>query len=166
MRKIVFFVLLICSAVSAQNRRGPAVLFEVSNKSVVQSVFPEAKQVEKIDDYWYRVTDDSKKTIGFALSSMDHCKDVKGYNGATPVLIVTDKKHVIKKVALKSNYETQSFVNILVNSGFFNSWNGKSIKTASSATVDGTTGATFTANGVKKNVAFLLENGVKNMPKK
>lgn len=166
MRKIVFFVLLICSAASAQHRRGPAVLFEVSNKEVVQSVFPEAQQVEKIDDYWYRVTDNSKKTIGFALSSKEFCQDVKGYNGVTPVLIVTDKKHVIKKVALQSNYETQSFVNILVNSGFFNSWNGKSVKTASDATVDGTTGATFTANAVKKNVAFLLENGVKKLPQK
>lgn len=166
MRKFVFVMLLICSAATAQHRRGPAVLFEVSNKNVVKSVFPDAEKVEKIDDYWYRVIDSLNTTLGFAMSSMEHCKDVRGYNGATPVLIVTDKKHVIKKVALQSNYETQSFVRILDNSGFFDSWNDIYVQKASAAEVDGITGATFTANAVAKNVAFLVEKGIEKLPEK
>ncbi|MDP4278614.1 MAG: FMN-binding protein [Bacteroidota bacterium] len=147
-------------------KKAPPVFHAVSNKQLVQSVFPEASKVEKINSYWFRVEDNQNKTLGFALSSADYCKDVKGYNNVTPVMIITDKGFVIKKVALESNYETLNFVRMLEKNGFFNSWVGKTVSKAKSAEIDGSTGATYTANAVRKNVDFLLTNGAKKMPKK
>jgi hypothetical protein len=163
-----FIAFLLTSSVSiAQNhQKSTPVFHEISNQKIVQSIFPDAVKVEKINSYWYRVLDKSQKTLGFALSSADYCQDIKGYNDVTPVLIITDKKFIIKKVALQSNHETLSYTLQLENKGFFNSWSGKTVKEAKSSEVDGHTGATYTANAVIKNVEFLLTNGAKKMPEK
>jgi uncharacterized protein with FMN-binding domain len=121
--------------------------------------------VKKVNDYWYKIVNAKGKTLGYAMSSNDYCKDVKGYQNNTPVLIVTDKKLVIQKVALLSNYETPGYVQRLERSGFFASWVGKKVVDALNTGVDGYTGATYTGKAVIKNVEFLLENGGKKLPK-
>lgn len=147
-------------------RREAPVLHEVSNAAVVKSVYPAAVRVEKVNEFWYSVLDANKKVLGYALSSVDFCKEVKGYNNATPVMIVTDKKFVIRKVALLTNWESAEYVNRLETRGFFESWVGKPVKVADAVRADGYTGATFTANAVTKNVVFLVENGAKRLPKR
>jgi electron transport complex protein RnfG len=165
-KKILFAFLLFCSIANAQHRERQApVLHEVSNQQIVVGVYPEAVKVEKVNEYWFKILDKAGKTVGFAMSSSDFCKNVKGYRDTTPVMIVTDKKFIIKRVALQSNYESLSYVENLERNGFFKSWVGKNVKKAKAAQVDGTTGATYTANAVTKNVMFLLENGSKKMPK-
>jgi len=166
--KILIFSLIISiSAVIAQKRHARQEVFhEVSNKEVVQSVFPKATQVTKTNDYWYNILDEKGKVLGFAMNSSPFCMNVFGYCKQTPVMIITNKKSEIQKVALLSNYETLSYVNKLVNNGFFNLWNGKSIKDAKNVAIDGYTGATMTARAVEKNVKFLLENGSKIKPTK
>ena len=141
------------------------VLHEVSNKDIVQSVYPGAAKVEKVNDYWYRILDEKNKTLGFAMSSASFCKDVKGYNDLTPVMILVDKRKTIKKVALLTNWETQRFVSKLQTKGFFDLWVGKTLKEAKNIQVDARTGATYTAQAVSKNVEFLLNTGTKKLPR-
>ena len=167
LKKMVVALLLLSGAATAQQpQKEPPVLHQVSNQVVVQSVFPTATKVDKVNDYWYKVLDDQSALLGFAMTSTDYCKDVKGYNDLTPVMIITDKTFVIKKVAILSHYETLGYVKRLEKNGFFNSWVGKPIKEAKTTKVDGYSGATFTATAVKKNVDFLIKNGVKKLPKK
>jgi electron transport complex protein RnfG len=169
MNKVFFslMALMLCLQVFGQNQNRKApVLHEVNNKEVVQSVYPEAVKVEKDNDYWYRILDGKSKTLGFAMSSVPYCKDVIGYNDVTPVMIITDTKFIIRKVALLSNYETPAYVKRLENSGFFKLWSDKSLKAAASVEIDAYTGATFTAKAVDKNVNFMLTKGAKMLPKK
>lgn len=142
------------------------VLHEVSNREVVQSVFPNATKVDKVNDYWFKILDDKAKIIGFAMSSMPYCKDVIGYNNTTPVMIITDSKYVVKKVAILTNWETLGYVKKLEKKGFFDLWKDKTIKEAQTVELDGYTGATKTAKAVGKNVDFLLSNGSKKLPTK
>lgn len=149
-----------------RGRHQPPVLHEVSNAAVVQSVYPAAVKVEKVNEFWFSVLNAKRKVLGYALSSVDFCKEVRGYNNTTPVMIVTDKKFVIQKVALLTNWESTEYVNRLVSRGFFDSWVGKQVKVADAVKADGYTGATMTANAVTKNVLFLVENGARKLPKK
>lgn len=147
-------------------RRGNPVYQEVKNKDVVNSVFPSAQKVEKENSFWFRILDENGSLLGYAMNSVPYCKDVIGYNDVTPVMIITDKKLKVMKVQLLSNWETQSYTQRLEAKGFFNLWNGKTIKQAKSVQLDAYTGATFTARAVDKNVQFLVDNGLKNLPKK
>lgn len=166
-KKVLIALLFISSIAAAQHRqKSPPVLREISNQSIVLSVFPNAINVVKYDSYWFKIKDNSNKTLGFAMSSADFCKDVKGYGGITPVLIVTDKSFIIKKVALQSNYESPNYTSMLEKNGFFNSWVGNKITKANAVNVDGYTGATRTANAVRKHMDFLLTEGTKKLPKK
>ena len=170
-RRIVFVLLLVGNMVFAQDRPGGGkdknpVLHEVSNKDVVQSIYPDAVKVEKVNDYWYRILDNENHPLGYAMSSVPFCQNVKGYNDHTPVMILTDKKWVIKKVALLSNWETLGYTRKLEKKGFFDLWVGKTLKQAKSVKPDGFTGATMTVTAVTKNVDFLLAKGAKVLPAK
>ncbi len=165
----LLFILFFCSTlIWAQRGRRNAepVLHEVSNKAVVQCVFPEAVKVEKVNDYWYFILNEKGKVIGYAMNSQSFCADVVGYKGTTPVMIITDTKYMIKKVALLSHYETLSYVRLLENEGFFSQWNNKNIKEAGKHTLDGYSGATETALAIEMHVQFLLKNGAKLFPGK
>jgi len=169
-RIILIALVFVSSAVYAGDReRDPKdkkpVLHEISNKDVVKSVYPEAVKVEKVNDYWYSVLDNENHPLGYAMSSTPYCKNIKGYNETTPVMILTDRKWVIKKVAILSNWETLSYIRKLEKKGFFNLWVGKTLTEAKSVRPDGYTGATMTVVAVTKNVNFLLKNGVKKLPK-
>ena len=124
--------LAFCIFVSAQNkgRKQVPVLTEVSNKEIVQSIFPNAAKVDKLNEYWFKVVDDKSKVLGYAMSSVPFCKEVIGYNNTTPVMIITNSKGVIQKVSLLTHWETMGYVVKLERMGFFNLWNGKSLKDA------------------------------------
>jgi Na+-translocating ferredoxin:NAD+ oxidoreductase RnfG subunit len=81
-------------------------------------------------------------------------------------MIITDKKYVIKKVALLSHYETLGYVRRLEKLGFFTNWNDLKLAEAQNIKVDAYAGATITARAVEKNVNFLLQNGSKKLPRK
>ncbi len=150
----------------AQRHQGrPAVLQEIPVQSVLKETFSEEATLKKASDYWFKVVNPKGKILGYAMTSTDYCKDVKGFANTTPVVIITDKKFTIKKVAMLSNYESPNYVKRLVDGGFFSNWVGKKVKEAQKDRVDGYTGATYTANAVVKNVNFLLENGGKKLPK-
>jgi len=149
----------------AQTKKTEPILTKVSAIEVAKTVIPTATKLEKYDKYWFKIMDQSNKVAGYAMSSEDYCKNVQGYNNTTPVLIVIDKKFVIKKVALLSNYETLAYVRRLEKMGFFTNWADLKIAEAKNIKVDAYAGATITARAVEKNVNFLLENGGKKLPK-
>lgn len=169
-KKVILALLVVSNIAYAQEKggrgreRNPS-LHEVSNKDIVQSIYPEATKVEKANEYWYRILNEKSQTIGFAMSSNDFCKDVMGYNNLTPIMVLVDKKKIIRKVALLSNWETPRFVHKLEVNGFFDQWVGKSLKEAKSVEVDGYTGATYTGEAVSKNIEFLLTTAAKKIPK-
>ena len=74
--------------------------------------------VKKVNGKSITLNNDGKP-LGFAMSSVPFCKNVKGYNDLTPVMIITDKNWVIQKVALLSNWETLSYIRKLTKKGFF-----------------------------------------------
>jgi len=87
-------------------------------------------------------------------------RDVKGYNGPTPVEIHI-KGNKIVRVKPLTNYETRSYFEI-VKSKFLPLWKGMTVKEASKAKVDAVTGATVSCNAVRENVRRGLEYYNKN----
>lgn len=168
MRKIelTIIILLICVTTIAQGRRKQSVLQQVSNKEIIREVYPEALKVEEVNQYWYKIVDSKKKTIGYTITSRDYCNHIIGYSKATPVMIVTNKNFIIKKVAILSHYETPSYIQMLEDQDFFNSWNGKRIQKAGDIIPDSYTGATRTALAIIENVKFLSEKGSQKIPGK
>jgi transcriptional regulator of nitric oxide reductase len=167
LRFVIIFLFISTVSFSQHGRRHAIpILHEVSNKVIVQSVYPDADKVEKVNDFWYHVLDEKNKVIGFTMISQQFCTEIIGYNGNTPVMIITDTKYIIKKVSLLSHHETLSYVRLLENKGFFEQWNNKNLKEAKNTSLDAYSGATDTALAIEKNFRFLLENGMKKMPKK
>lgn len=166
LKKVFLIACLIAScSIQAQPDKAAPVVHKVSNKAVVQSVFPDAEKVDKVNNFWYKIVNPSGHILGFAMVSTPYCQTVKGYSGNTPVMIITDTHFIIKKVDLLTNQESLNFVNRLKRNGFFDLWDGKSLKAAKKVQLDGYTGATYTARAVGKNVNFLLANGANKLPK-
>lgn len=163
---LVFSVSAIGMMAQRNGKNAAPALYRVSNKAVVQSAFPEATKVEKVNEFWFRIVDDSNKLYGFAMTSTDVCKDVMGYNDATPIMVVTDKNFVIKKIALLSHYETLGYVRRLQQMGFFGTWDDLKLTEARKIKPDAHTGATITATAIEKNLQYLIDNGSKHLPKK
>lgn len=162
--KVLFFILLSCACIGHAQTVNPTKV-NMSMK-IVSSVYSTAKNLVKVNTYWYKIIDAKKKTLGYALNGTPYCKDVKGFAGPTPLMIVADKSGTIKKVSLMKNAETPGFVNKLKQNGFFDQWNGMKLKAAKNKTVDAYTGATYTGKAVSKNMSYLLAKGTSKFPKK
>ena len=164
-RLLLFFLFIGTFTLFSQRRNSrQEVEHTVSNKDVVQSVFPTAVEVKKVNSYWYQILNEKGKVLGYAMNSTEHCTNIIGYSKQTPVMIITDKNGIILKVALLTHWETPSYIKILDNNGFFNLWNGKKFRDAQKVRIDGYTGATITAVAVEKNLRFLLEKGLEIKP--
>jgi len=71
-------------------------------------------------------------------------------------MIALDTKKVILGVQLLPNVESPGYVQRVQQAGFFNSWNGLSIKKAKKKQVDTVSGATFTSRAVIQSVQAAL----------
>ena len=96
----------------------------------------------------------------YVVNTTTLAKDVKGFRGATPLNIYIKKNKVVKIEAL-ANQETPNFFN-KVKQGLLQKWNGMKAAKASTAQVDGVTGATFSSKAVKENVARGLKYYMKH----
>ena len=121
----------------------------------IAAVFPTVKSVKKVEK-WTEVYDGSKKLLGYAVYSKPASNGIKGYAGETPVMIALDTKKVIISVQLLPNSETPGYVQRVRQAGFFNSWNGLSIKKAKKKQLDTVSGATFTSRAVILSVQAAL----------
>ncbi len=85
-------------------------------------------------------------------------KDIIGFGGRTPVSLYV-KDDVIQRVEVGKNSETPSFMDQVVQSGLFERWNGVALKDAATLSVDGVSGATYTAVAVIENVKRAAQYG-------
>lgn len=123
----------------------------------IVKAFPTVKSVKKAKK-WTEVYDANKKLLGYAVYSKPASDGIKGYNGETPVLIALSPKQVILGVWLLENKETPKFAKKVEDAGFYNNWNGLTVKQALKKEVDAVSGATYTSNAVAKSVRAALEN--------
>ena len=125
-------------------------------ETTLAKAFPGAKNVKKTAR-WTEVYDGKKKLIGYGVYSKPASDSIRGYAGETPVLITLNAKKIITGVYALPNVETPRFQQRVVEAGFFNNWNGLSIKQAKKKTVDTVSGATFTSRAVAQSVQAALE---------
>ena len=170
MKKVLSIILITFAFVNivlAQTNHGPnkdtPVFKEISGLEVVKSVYPNAVAVEKSKGDWFNIVDKEKKVLGFCLSSKPYSENIKGYNNTTPVIVITDKNKIIKKVAILSNWETAAYLKRLERQNFFNTWNGLKVSEATNKkpAVDSYSGATYTATSISKNVELILSRAAK-----
>ena len=122
----------------------------------VVRAFPTVKNVKKVEK-WTEVYDAGKNLLGYVVYSKPASDGIKGYAGETPLLIAFDKKMVILGVWLLPNKETPKFVQRVESTGYFDSWNGLTVKKALKKDVDAVSGATFTSRAVAHSLQAALK---------
>lgn len=118
--------------------------------------FPTVDYVKKAS-MWTEVYDSKRHLLGYAVYSKPASNGIKGYAGETPVLVALDKKEVIFGVWLLDNQETPRFAQSVEAAGFYNNWNGLTVKQALKKEVDAVSGATFTSRAVAESVRAALK---------
>lgn len=86
----------------------------------------------------------------YVVNTTTLATDVKGFKGATPLLVYIKSGKVIKVEAL-TNHESPNFFG-KVKQYLLAKWNGMKAAKAATTEVDGVTGATFSSKAVKENV--------------
>ena len=117
--------------------------------------FPAMLSTKK-EGKWTAVYDSQKKLLGYLVNSKPASNGIKGYAGETPVMIAFNVKKRITGVYLLANQETPKFVKHVEQTGYFNNWNGLSVKKALKKKVDTVSGATFTSRAVAESVRAVL----------
>jgi len=87
-------------------------------------------------------------------------RDVRGYNGPTPVEIHIKNNRIVKILPL-ANSETRKYFDP-VKKNLLTKWNGMKVDKAISANIDGVSGATMSSRAVKENVRRGLKYYKKN----
>ena len=123
---------------------------------VIVKAFPAAKSVKK-SGKWTEVYDSMKNLLGYVVYSKPASNGIKGYAGETPVMVAFSAKKKITGVYLLANQETPKFVQRVEQTGYFNSWNGLTVKKALKKKVDTVSGATFTSRAVQQSLQALLK---------
>ena len=121
----------------------------------IVKAFPAVKSVKK-SGKWTEVYDSMKNLLGYVVYSKPASDGIKGYAGETPVMIAFNAKKKITGVYLLANQETPKFVQRVEQTGYFNSWNGLTVKKALKKKVDTVSGATFTTRAVAQSVQAAL----------
>jgi NosR/NirI family transcriptional regulator, nitrous oxide reductase regulator len=100
------------------------------------------------------------------LYTMPLCKEITGYGGNVPFVIVVSDKNTIEKLILLPNSETPNWIEALKSQGFFNTWNGLSVEESLNKKVDAITGSTFTTNAVIESMQLRLSEYSQTSKKK
>ena len=124
--------------------------------ATLKQAFPTLKRTNKTDR-WTEVFDAKGTLLGYAVSSKPASDGIRGYNGETPVLITLNAKNRITGVYLLPNSETPRFAQRVKDAGFYDNWNGLTIKKARKKKVDTVSGATYTSRAVAQSVQAALE---------
>lgn len=123
---------------------------------VVVKAFPTVKNVKKTEKM-SPVYDAQNNLLGYVVYSKPASDGIKGYAGETPVMIAFNTKKVITGVYLLQNQETPKFVERVEKAGYFDNWNGLTVKKALKREVDAVSGATFTSRAVAQSVYAALK---------
>lgn len=76
---------------------------------------------------------------------------IRGYRGPVPVRITVRNGKIVMVEPLP-NHESPGYFNKLHQAGFFNKWNGMTLRQAADAHVDAVSGATYSSRAVILNV--------------
>ena len=137
-----------------QCQQQPKVNADGIDMTIVKA-FPAVKSVKK-SGKWTEVYDSMKKLLGYVVYSKPASDGIKGYAGETPIMIAFNAKKRIAGVYLLANQETPKFVQRVKQTGYFNNWNGLTVKKALKKKVDTVSGATFTSRAVAESVRAAL----------
>ena len=96
----------------------------------------------------------------YVVNTTELCKDVVGYEGATPLKVYI-RKNKVQKIEFLQNNETPKYWNA-AKKHLQTAWDGRTVKEAKTMQVDGRTGATFSSDAIKENVKRALEYYEKN----
>ena len=140
---------------AAQQCQQPKVNADGIDMTVVKA-FPTVKSVKKTDK-WTEVYNAQKQLLGYALYSKPASDGIKGYAGETPVMIAFNAKKTITGVYLLPCQETPGYAKRVEDAGFYNQWNGLTVKKALKKKVDTVSGATFTSRAVVESVRAALK---------
>ena len=128
----------------------------VSFDQALAKAFPAMLSTKK-EGRWTAVYDAQKKLLGYAVASKPASDGIKGYAGETPVMIAFNAKKRIAGVYLLANQETPGFVQRVEQTGYFNSWNGLTVKKAIKKEVDAVSGATLSSGAIARSVQAALK---------
>lgn len=137
-----------------QHHRQPAAPGPTFDQALAKA-FPAMKNTRK-EGKLTAVCDAEGKLLGYAVASQPASAGIRGYAGETPVMIAFNAKKKITGVYLLANQETPKFVKHVEQTGYFDSWNGLSVKKALKKKVDTVSGATFTSRAVAESVRAAL----------
>ena len=140
-------------------RQQRALLPQVNSDGVDMAVvqaFPTVKSLKK-NGGWTEVYDAQGKMLGYVVYSNPESDTISGFNGPTPVVIAFNTKKVITGVYALPNRETPKFAKMVQDAGFYNNWNGLTVKQARKKKVDTVSGATYTSRAVALSVQAALE---------
>ncbi len=96
----------------------------------------------------------------FVVNTSTIAKDVRGYNGQTPLEIHIKDDRIVKIIIL-SNNETRNYFE-RVKKNLMSKWIGMKVNKVLSTDIDAVTGATYTSDAVTENMKRALEYYKKN----
>ena len=102
----------------------------------------------------------SKEKGVYVINTTNLGKDVKGFNGPTPIKLYI-KNEKVERLEFLQNQETPQYYT-RVKEVFVNKWSGKKVKDARNLQVDAVSGATYSSKAVIKNVQLALDYYQKN----
>lgn len=91
------------------------------------------------------------------LQSSPYTDKIIGFAGPTPLEITLDDSGKISDIKLLKNKDTPDYVQIAIDGGLLNAWNGLTPKEALAKQVDAVSGATFSSRGIIQTVQKRLE---------
>lgn len=91
------------------------------------------------------------------LQSSPYTDKVIGFAGPTPLEITLDASGRISNVKLLPNKDTPQYLQIAIDGGLLEAWNGLTTKEALVKQVDAVTGATFSSRGIINTMHKRLE---------
>lgn len=97
----------------------------------------------------------------FVVNTSTIAKDVRGYNGPTPLEIHIKDDRIVKIIIL-SNNETRNYFE-RVKKNLMSKWIGMKVNKVLSTDIDAVTGATYTSDAVTENMKRALEYYKKNV---
>lgn len=96
-----------------------------------------------------------KKKSGHIINSTPYAQSIRGYRGATPVLVYVDAGGTVKKLMALQNRETPEYFQDA--EPLLRRWVGKQARKAETMNVDVVTGATYSSKGLIGNVRAALK---------
>lgn len=102
------------------------------------------------------IVNDRDGELGRLIVTTPLADNIIGFGGNVPVVLFAKPDNRIVGLELLDNYESPDFIEQIAATGFFDSWNGKSLQEAAVLDVDGVSGASMTTDAVKAGIKKAL----------